>query len=255
VSSTSTVTTRSNGIDFLEPKPRGMPDTSVAGSSRDIRWKQQISGEEMQRIGSQLSNVEKAISEAYKLFQSAKDLFGSLMKFQTSRDLNNTSITTHSWREVSAAITGQLNRYKEQIETELVPALAPIRQEYLGHTFTKTSETPKALLLIAIPSEKLGSVHSFDTLKEAVGSSCNGVAGLRCGILGDARIVITRGQEDKTQRIELVYRGPHKVDLYVNGKRRGSLWNDDAAKLAKRLAEGKLVKFKKEQRYTEFTVV
>jgi hypothetical protein len=241
-------------VKFLEPRPRGTA-TSSAGSTGAIRWKQEISTDEMQKIGSQLKNVETVISDAFKLLQGAKNLFGSLIRFQASRDLNDTSITTNSWREVSAAITGHLNKFKEQIEKKLIPALAPIRQEYLGHTFTKTSETPKSLLLIAVPTEKLGRVHSFDTLKEAVGSSCNGVAGLRCGILGDARIVITRGQDDKAQRVELIYRGPHKVDLYVNGKRRGSLWNDDAAKLAKRLAEGKPIKFKKDREYTKYTVV
>ena len=243
------------GVEFLKPRSRGVLDTSSSGSSRDIRWKQEISSDEIKQIGSAFENVEKAVSEAWKLFASARSLFRSLRDFQTSRDLSNSSISNGSWRDVSKAITQHLNKYKEHIEKTLVPALAPLRQRYAGHTFTKTKETPTSLLLIAVPTEKVGRVLSFDTLKQAVSSSCHGLAGIRCGALGDARIVMSRTQDDKTQRVELVYRTPHKVDLYVNGKRRGSLWNDDAAKLAKRFAEGKPVKFKKDQSYTEYTVV
>ncbi len=253
--STSTANRSTADVEFLKPKTRSVLDTLSTESSRDIRWKHEISSDEIKQIGSKFQNVEKAISEAFKLFRSAKSLFRSLRDFQTSRDLNNSSISNGSWRDVSKAITQHLNQYKEHIERTLIPALAPLRREYMGHTFTKTKETPKSLLLIAVPTKKVSTVISFNTLKKAVSSSCHGKAGVRCGALGDARIVMSRTQDDKTQRVELVYRTPHKVDLYVNGKRRGSLWNDDAAKLAKRIAEGKPVKFKKDQRYTEYTVV
>jgi hypothetical protein len=222
---------------------------------RDSRWKQDnvsaISHDHMQQIKGMVDHLQGSIEKMATAFSKVARLFQTLGGFKDSRDL-----IPEAWdKKVGNAITKKLNEYKQHVEKNLIPALESVRKRFAGQTFTKTSETPKPLLLISVPSEKAGKVPSFDTLKKSVASSCAASGVVRCTPLGEARMVLERGQGDKAQRVELVYRTPYKVDLYVNGKRRGSLWNDDAAKLAKRLAEGKPVKFKKEQHYTEFTVV
>jgi predicted DNA-binding transcriptional regulator len=153
-------------------------------------------------------------------------------------------------RSISESI-GELKRITEHV---VVPALSEVREEFRGRTFVRDDKTPKALLMVSVPSEKLDKFLSFDALKITIDARRSDPNFVRELPRGDGRIVLERSVNGAKQQIELSYKRPGKVDVYVNGERRGSMWNDDALDLAEAFIAGRSIPLVKRGRSREYTV-
>lgn len=151
-------------------------------------------------------------------------------------------------------ISDSVTQLKNITERVVVPELAPIRNEYRGRTFTRTDKTSKALLLISVPTEKIGKIPSFDTLRVTINARAQGERAI-CNLAhGEGRILLTREHDGATEHLELSYQKPGKVDVYVNGTRRGSMWNDDAVDLADAFLAGRDCPLTKRQKSKQYTI-
>jgi hypothetical protein len=157
-------------------------------------------------------------------------------------------------RILEQKISLELSDLKRIIERVLVPSLVGVRELFRGRTFERNAETPKALLLVSIPTEKVGKILSFDALRAATQSRArsNSVAKTVDG--GDGRILLVRTIAGKEECLEFAYRRPGKVDIYLGGERQGSMWTDEAFKVVRAFSRGQELTFKKQKRFTEYTV-
>lgn len=153
------------------------------------------------------------------------------------------------------AISDSVSEVKRITEHVVVPALTSIREEYRGRTFTRDEDTPKALLMVSVPTEKIGKMLSFGSLRISVDTRAIG-SKATCDISrGEGRIVLERKGDDGTvEQLEFSYKRPGKVDVYLNGHRRGSMWNDDALELSDAFLAGRAIPLEKRQRSTEYTI-
>lgn len=157
--------------------------------------------------------------------------------------------------KLEQAISKGVSDRKRLVEKVIVPALRPIRNKYRGRIFSVTDKTPKALLYIAVPTEKVGRVVSFDSLKSSVASRfprC--VARSPRGVDDSGRIRLLRDNGDKKELLEFAYHSPGRVSIYVNGHKVGKMWTDDAFKTAKAFTDGKSLKFKERKTPQSYTI-
>jgi hypothetical protein len=156
--------------------------------------------------------------------------------------------------QIEQSISENVSELKRITERVVVPALSDVREEFRGRSFIRDAQTPKALMMISVPSEKVGKVLSFDALRITIDARRPGAETIRELPKGDARIVLERTLSGKKQILEFAYRRPGKVDVYVNGERKGSMWNDDAAEVADAFMLGREIPLEKRARSTEYTV-
>lgn len=168
---------------------------------------------------------------------------------------NAASTPTERATKFERAISDNVSELKRITERVVVPALTSIREEYRGRTFTRDTDTPKALLMVSVPTEKVDKMLSFDSLRISVDTRAIG-SKATCDISrGEGRIVLERkGSDGAVEQLEFSYKRPGKVDVYLNGHRRGSMWNDDALELSDAFLAGRAIPLEKRQRSTEYTV-
>ncbi|MFN5063087.1 MAG: hypothetical protein ACK5GN_09575 [Pseudomonadota bacterium] len=166
------------------------------------------------------------------------------------------SATSHLRRAVAIeqSITDGLTEIKRINERIVVPAIATVREEFQGRTFIRNSATPEALLLVAVPSEKVGKLISFDSLKLTIDSRTAGGLILCDTSRGEGRIVLERTHAGVREQVELAYKRPGKIDLYINGERRGSMWNDDALAFVDAFLSGRSTPLEKRKRSEHYTI-
>jgi hypothetical protein len=153
-------------------------------------------------------------------------------------------------RDISEKV-GQIKRITERV---VMSAAAPIREDFRGRTFTKDADTPKELLLISVPTEKAGKILSFDSLRMTIDTRALG-AKTKCDISrGEGRIILERVKDGMIEQLELAFKRAGKVDVYVNGERRGSMWNDDALDLSDAFVAGRAIPLEKRKKSDQYTV-
>lgn len=161
---------------------------------------------------------------------------------------------TERINQVEQSISDSVGELKRITEHVVVPALSEVREEFRGRTFVRDDKTPKALLMVSVPSEKVGKSLSFDGLRITIDARRSDPNSVRELPRGDGRIVLERSVNGDKQEIEFAYKRPGKVDIYVNGQRRGSMWNDDAIDLAEAFIAGRAIPLVKRERSREYTV-
>ncbi len=165
-----------------------------------------------------------------------------------------TSKTARQAASLDQAVSDKVSQIKRITERVVTPTLAPIRDEYRGRTFTRDAETPKELLLISVPSEKAGKVLSFDSLRITIDTRAIG-SKARCDISrGDGRIVLERVRDGVREQLEFSYKRAGKVDVYLNGERRGSMWNDDVLNLADAFLADRAIPLERRKKSEHYTV-
>jgi len=161
---------------------------------------------------------------------------------------------TERINQVEQSISDSVGELKRITEHVVVPALSEVREEFRGRTFVRDDKTPKALLMVSVPSEKVGKSLSFDGLRITIDARRSDPNSVRDLPRGDGRIVLERSVDGAKQQIEFAYKRPGKVDVYVNGERRGSMWNDDAIDLAEAFIAGRAIPLVKRERSREYTI-
>ena len=155
---------------------------------------------------------------------------------------------------VESSISDSVGELKRITENVVVSALSGIREEFRGRTFVRDDKTPKALLMVSVPSEKVDKFLSFDALKITIDARRSDPSLIRELPRGDGRIVLERSINGSKQQIEFAYKKPGKVEVYVNGERRGSMWNDDALELTDAFIAGRSIPLVRRERSREYTV-
>lgn len=135
-----------------------------------------------------------------------------------------------------------------------MPSLAQLREEHRGRSFVRDADTPAALLLMSVPTEKVGKVCSFDSLRLTIDTRALGGQATCDLSRGEGRIVLERTINGAREQLELAYKRPGKVDVYVNGERRGSMWNDDAITVCDAFLAGRAIPLEKRKRSEHYTV-
>ena len=161
---------------------------------------------------------------------------------------------TERINQVESSISDSVGELKRITENVVVSALSGIREEFRGRTFVRDDKTPKALLMVAVPSEKVDKFLSFDALKITIDVRRSDPSLIRELPRGDGRIVLERSINGSKQQIEFAYKKPGKVEVYVNGERRGSMWNDDALELTDAFIAGRSIPLVRRERSREYTV-
>lgn len=156
--------------------------------------------------------------------------------------------------QIDRAISAKVADLKRITERVVMPSIAVIREEYRGRTFTRDANTPKALLHVSVPEEKVGTIVSFDSFRLTVDTRSSG-SNATCDLSrGEGRIVLERIKNGVREQLEFSYKRPGKVDVYVNGERRGAMWNDDALTVADAFAAGRSIPLEKRTRSERYVV-
>lgn len=159
-------------------------------------------------------------------------------------------------QRAQARVSESLKQLREHSDVKVKPIADEIRKRYEDKTFVRTAETPRALVLAAVPTELKHLDHDFDYLKSqlrALVKQSEGALQLIKG-LGDQRIVISRkGQYGNDETLELAFRREGKVTVFLNGKEMGGMWNGLAVNAAKKFAAGEEPRFVKTI-FQEYTV-
>ncbi len=159
-------------------------------------------------------------------------------------------------QRAQARVSESLKQLREHSDVKVKPIADEIRKRYQDKTFVRTAETPRALVLAAVPTELKHLDHDFDYLKSqlrALVRQSEGALQLIKG-LGDQRIVISRkGQYGNDETLELAFRREGKVTVFLNGKEMGGMWNGLAVNAAKKFAAGEEPRFVKTI-FQEYTV-
>ena len=152
----------------------------------------------------------------------------------------------------------QIRYYTEKV---IQPKIDQIRRKYEGKTFERTEDTPRALVLAGVPTEKVGKIPSHKALFEAIAFHIKSTEQSGIKIVsrdGDNSITITRrNKEGDEETLRLSYRRPGKVDAEIigpDGVRGGGFWNDDAHKLARAFTAGHNLSVKP-AKFKTYTVV
>lgn len=260
--------------------------TTIAGDSRSIfrrervskthtpesftpRYTNALQASELAVVRERTRYVEPALKTASRIHESVQDLrvrnqayarisgfgFWSHAISLVGRSLGNgVQPPRVQKRNIEQTLSHDLAELKKVVERVIVPSLSAVREMFRGRTFEKTADTPKALLLISVPTEKVGKILSFDALKSVAHARVQASSLAKAVESGEGRIVVTRIIDGRAENLEFAYRRPGKVDIYIDGKRRGSMWTDDAYKVVNAFARGRELSFRKQQRFTDYTV-
>jgi hypothetical protein len=220
-------------------------------------------------IGERTKGVEPAIKTASRIQDSVQDLRVRMRAHQHIKEYGLWSYVVSALRgpggrgardtdapkqELERAISKDLGELKNVVERVIVPSLSGVREFFRGRTFEKNTETPKALLLISVPTEKVGKILSFDALRVATLARIQGGSLAKSVESGDGRIVLVRALDGRKECLEFAYQRPGKVDVLIDGKRQGSMWTDDAFKVVRAFTRGQDMTFKKQKRFADYTV-
>jgi hypothetical protein len=143
-----------------------------------------------------------------------------------------------SFKCVQVEITSMADHFNRWI----TPALNELAKRFEGKVFKKTASTPRAILRASVPKGKENKDLSFSTLANEIRALPLKASPLRPQlVLEGNQILLCRTKNGITETLELAFRRPGKVDLYLNGspKSMGNLWNDDALLAAKAFLSGK----------------
>jgi hypothetical protein len=235
-------------------------------SSRSIGM---LQASDLAVIRERTKGVEPALKTASRIYDSVQDLRVRMRAYQHIRKYGVWSYVVATVRgfgdrsarhanapkqELEQSISKDLAELKKVVERVIVPSLSGVRELFRGRTFEKNAETPKALLLISVPTEKVGKILSFDALRVATYARVQGSSLARSVESGDGRILLVRTINGRKECLEFAYRRPGKVDLFVDGKRHGSMWTDDAFKVVRAFSRGQDMSFKKQKRFADYTV-
>lgn len=147
--------------------------------------------------------------------------------------------------DLEKQLAQNISQIKLFTEKVIQPKVDSIRQKFEGKTFVRTKETPKALVLAGVPTEKVGKIPSHGALISSVKTHVEKAQKPNVKITDlhqDERITLSRRTKDgEIETLRISYRRPGKVDVELsgpNGLSVGSFWNDDAQKLAKAFTAG-----------------
>jgi|GEM_PF-3626657 len=185
----------------------------------------------------------QCVSFIASVFQAKKASFSSLAEFDQKQILRNVERLQQLFKSVESTT--------REIQTK-----------YQGYTFTRDENTPRALVLAAIPTEKVGTLPNHLKLMANVDNFVRH-QGVRCRLekhtMGRYLKITRMDKNGDTETLEICYRRPGKVDVMIrnkNGATFKSVWNDDAEKLAKGFAKGKTVKFVGESKvFRDYTIL
>jgi hypothetical protein len=170
-------------------------------------------------------------------------------------------ILTPSLEQLEKELAENIRHIRFYTEKVIQPKIDQIRRKYNEKTFERTKDTPRALVLAGVPTEKVGKIPAHKALFEAIAYKITSTEQSNVTIVsrdGDNSIMITRRNKDgEKETLRLSYRRPGKVDAEIigpDGVRGGSFWNDDALKLANAFIAGKNFSVKP-ARFKNFTVV
>jgi len=108
--------------------------------------------------------------------------------------------------------------------------------------------------LISLPSDKVGKIFSFDSLRLMIDTRVRNSSS-KCDLSrGEGRVVLTRSMNGVREQLELAYKRPGKVDVYVDGERRGSSWNDDAFEVCEAFIAGRPIPLERRKRSEHYTI-
>lgn len=202
-------------------------------------------------IQTAMNEIEGLRIRLQSFFSREKKNFAGRRSFNQNFNTSGTSDPNVLEQHISARMTQQ----KRVVEKVIVPQLNGIRNDYRGRTFVKTKDTPKALLYISVPSYKLGTIVSFDALRESIRLAYpkQFVSPPR-KVSDEGRIRLVRKSGNKTELLELAYERPGRVSVYVDGKRIGKMWSDDAQKTAQAFVDGKAMKFRRALKPASYTI-
>lgn len=225
--------------------------TSLAPSR--AQTSNQLTNSDLEVIAHAAQTVDRALGILKKMSTTIENLREMLTAHFSPKKGSFAASTIGT--ELSKQVSNKLNERKLMVENNITSALNPLRERYRGRTFEKKADTPKALLYIAVPSHKVGRVVAFDTLRETLRSNLKqNFLKPPLGAGDKARICLGRKNGGKKELLELCYDRPGRVSVYVNGRRIGKMWTDDAQKVAKAFADGKEMRFRKAKPVTNYTI-
>jgi hypothetical protein len=147
--------------------------------------------------------------------------------------------------KIEAELAQNITQIKLFTEKVIQPKVDTIRRQFEGKTFVRTKDTPEALVLAGVPTEKIGKIPSHGALISSVKTHVEKAnkPNIKISDLhAEERITLSRRNKDgEIETLRISYRRPGKVDVELNGPnglRVGSFWNDDAQKLAKAFTAG-----------------
>jgi hypothetical protein len=228
-----------------------------------------LKGSELEVIRARTESLQPAIETAKRTYRSVRGLreevgayrdergggvWGSLLSTICGAPTIGLGYIDSQKRIIEQKISLELADLKRVVERVLFPSLQDLRDLFRGKTFEKTAETPKALLLVSIPTEKVGKILSFDEFRAATQIRVRKNSGIKTVDGGDGRIILIRTIAGQEECLEFSYRRPGKVDIYLDGKRQGGMWTDDAYAVVRAFSRGQELTFKKQKRFTEYTV-
>ena len=163
-------------------------------------------------------------------------------------------------RALQEEISENVSKLKRLVEGTIQPTIDEIRQQNHGRTFVRTSNTPKPLILAAIPTEKVGKIPNHIDLMirivNHIGSSENSGVRIIQSKIGERMVISRLNGNNEEELLEISYRRQGKVDVTVTSKTgviATSVWNDDAERLATTFAAGQKFRFQP-TRYPHYTV-
>jgi hypothetical protein len=152
---------------------------------------------------------------------------------------------------LEAELSTTVDKLKEFCTQVIDPMVQEIQQQHAGLKFTRTAETPRALVLASVPTAKVGKVLSFDDFARGM---INLPQGVQVREVSDGRVQVLRAKpKGKPDVLEFSFRRPGKVDVVLNGQLLGAAWTDDALKMAQRFAVRGDIKVATKV-YTDYTV-
>lgn len=144
---------------------------------------------------------------------------------------------------IDRAISNRVSALKAHHEGELRPVVDAVRASFQGRTFIPDSKTPAVLSLAAVPVAKLGKVITLEALMSGIAVMVRSGVGTDVTLapdLGAHRIALVRvNGTGARESLEFSYKRPGKVDVVLNGRVVGNLWNDDAMRAAELFAQGR----------------
>lgn len=248
---------RPEGVESLRMPPRPKPEVDT-----------KISSKEISQIGKKYTT-----SEFVAVTKEAETYRAKIHDWRLAQAFFNKGAWSQAWQQCCAWVSkrvgmaikqgmptqnflnGSLSHTVEQLkslyEKKVEPMLVNVRDDHGGRTFQRTKETPQVLVLASVPTARINTIINWETLSERVAAVAeaqrvNYVHPLK-GI-GTARVGLSRFNDKAAKEtLEFAYRRPGKVDVIINGKKIGNVWNDDAVKIAEKFVQHKDIRLSKEK--------
>jgi len=157
-------------------------------------------------------------------------------------------------------ISENVKDLKRLFEQSIQPSITEIKRQHQGKTFTRTKDTPRVLLLAAVPTEKVNKLPTHSQLMIRIENYIQNSANPRAKVLqnkiGERMVLVRTNSNNEKETLELSFSREGKVDVTVTSKSgitQKSIWNDDAELLAKSFAAGKNFRFEP-KKYKHYTV-